>query len=260
MPVWTITRFDGKPMSGFVVGLGGTAKAKRTFPTAKAAERGWKMIENRDPSGFANAEYSLTEKRSLADHLELDTECPALVKAVKAAPMDDTAQRVLADRLHELDIPYSRAYREAHQIALNSMNPCFWPKADVEKLLKGTGGADRVRRFLTVANEGRKTRIIQMSQALDICVFARKYGWHMAVGAGSRRAGGSSTVFYAAYADGKMRIAVGVVPSSNGSAQALTSLGLMPLEDAARRKEWVNRDEVAVWSTGVGIHNVVRFC
>lgn len=260
MPVWYISRRDGKDINGFVCGLGGAGVAKRSFRTAEAAERGMSLISSRDPNGAANDEYMLEEVRGLADHLKLDEHCPALVSGIKAEPMEETRQRVLADRLCELGIEYNRAYREARQIALNSMNPCLWPSADLEKLLKGTGGAARIRRLLDLANEGRKTRTVKMSQAMEICLAARKAQWHMAVGAGSRRRGGSSTVFFAACHGGKMRVAIGVVPSDSGAAVAMTQLGLRPLGIEADRREWVNRDEVQTWSVGVGSQHVLRLC
>jgi len=181
MPVWYISRRDGKEINGFVCGLGGAGVAKRAFHTAKAAERGMSLIASRDPNGAANDEYMLEEVRGLADHLKLDEHCPALVAAVKQFPQEDTPRRVLADRLHELGVKYDRAYREARQIALNSMNPCLWPMADLKKLLRGTTSLE-IRAGLEMANGRRRERIVTLASALDACRLARKYGYDVRSG------------------------------------------------------------------------------
>ena len=267
MPVWYISRRDGQAINGFVCGLGGAGVAKRSFRTLNAAERGQKLIASRDQKGFENDEYVLEEVRSITDHLTLDADCVPLVAGIKAEPFCETRQRVLADRLHELGIEYKRAYRKAHEIALDSMNPCLWPTADVEKLLKGTRGAAYIRRKLDLANGKRKVRTVNMAQAMEACQKARKslkvkgswMGWHVAGGTSHRR-NAITTVFVVAVSDsGRMRVAIGTIPAA-GWGDACYHLGVPNLSDSTIRNYWVGNDEVAVWSVGVGAANVTRLC
>jgi hypothetical protein len=87
-------------------------------------------------------------------------------------------------------------------------------------------------------------------------------GWRVLLGGSTSRAGSTQTICIIAVAsNGNMRLAIGSTPSNWGwHPVSLTMIGTAELSEKAVRDEWVNRDDVAVWSTGVGAQNVTRLC